>query len=385
MKRSTLLLCFLVAVGDCFLRELVNVVPEVVKDVGETLNPVQLLYVNRCIQDLGCFYTGPPFHHGLYRPISLPPASNPIVKFHLFTPSNKEEAYFLDNTLESLENSTFDPTFQTKFIIHGFMSDLDYDDVRFQMKDSLLKLDDFNVILVDWTAANGLPYSQAVANTRVVGAIVARLIHFLMNETGITADSVHIIGHSLGAHTAGYAGERIPHLGRITGLDPAAPYFQDLDPEVRLDVTDADFVDVIHSDGAEFILEGLGISAPIGHMDFYPNGGRRQPGCVFASSQDNAMGKYINYTTKWIQNGCDHGRANAFFQESILNSECRFLAVECPSYKYYEHGLCSPENSTVTEMGFHAQKPYDAPPVRFYLRTKAESPYCQEDSIFLRR
>ncbi|GFQ70084.1 pancreatic lipase-related protein 2, partial [Trichonephila clavata] len=88
----------------------------------------------------------------------------------------------------------------------------------------------------------------------------------------------------------------------------------------------------------------LGISAPIGHMDFYPNGGRRQPD-----------------TTKWIQNGCDHGRANAFFQESILNSECRFLAVECPSYKYYEHGLCSPKNSTVTEMGFHAQKPYDAP------------------------
>jgi predicted alpha/beta hydrolase len=28
---------------------------------------------------------------------------------------------------------------------------------------------------------------------------------------------MHIIGHSLGAHIAGYAGDRTPNLGRITG------------------------------------------------------------------------------------------------------------------------------------------------------------------------
>lgn len=38
--------------------------------------------------------------------------------------------------------------------------------------------------------------------------------------------NVHIIGHSLGAHTAGYAGALVPGLARITGLDPAEPYFQ---------------------------------------------------------------------------------------------------------------------------------------------------------------
>ncbi|GFU09512.1 pancreatic triacylglycerol lipase [Nephila pilipes] len=352
----------------------------------ETLNPVQLLFVNRCVEDLGCFYTGPPFYHPIGRPISLPPTGSPNVRFHLFTPSNPDEVYLLNNNLESLNNSTFDPELETKFIIHGFMSNMDPDDIRFHMKNNMLKLGAYNVILVDWTDHNGLPYSQAVANTRVVGAVIARLIHFLMNETGISPESIHIIGHSLGAHTAGYAGERIPYLSRITGLDPAGPYFQETDPEVRLDLTDASFVDIIHSDGAEFFLEGLGISAPIGHIDFYPNGGRRQPGCVFASSQDNVMGKAINFTTQWIQNGCDHGRASEFFNQTIDNSGCRFLAVHCTSYSDYEEGKCPPENSTVTEMGFHLKRiPELDPPARFYLRTNAEPPYCLQSSIRIRR
>ena len=36
-------------------------------------------------------------------------------------------------------------------------------------------------------------------------------------KLGVKASDVHLIGHSLGAHTAGYAGEKIPNLGRITG------------------------------------------------------------------------------------------------------------------------------------------------------------------------
>ena len=74
-----------------------------------------------------------------------------------------------------------------------------------------------NVIVVDWQKGAALPYGQATANTRLVGAQIAQLVQKLMNATGAAADSFHIIGHSLGAHVAGYAGERIPHLGRITG------------------------------------------------------------------------------------------------------------------------------------------------------------------------
>lgn len=40
--------------------------------------------------------------------------------------------------------------------------------------------------------------------------------------------------------------------GVFLGLDPAGPYFEGTPPEVRLDPTDANFVDVIHSNAAHF-------------------------------------------------------------------------------------------------------------------------------------
>lgn len=48
---------------------------------------------------------------------------------------------------------------------------------------------------------------------------------------------------------------------------------------VRLDPTDATFVTAIHTDSSPFISGGLGIVQAVGHIDFYPNSGRNQPGC----------------------------------------------------------------------------------------------------------
>lgn len=59
-----------------------------------------------------------------------------------------------------------------------------------------------------------------------------------------------------------------------TGLDPAKPSYENSEPKDRLDINDAKFVDIIHTGG-----DDLGIFKPLGHIDFYPNGGRSQPGC----------------------------------------------------------------------------------------------------------
>ena len=68
-------------------------------------------------------------------------------------------------------------------------------------------------------------------------------------------------------------------MGLLAGLDPAEPHFSKTDPIMRLDPTDAHFVDVIHTDARPFISGGLGILQPVGHVDFYPNGGEQMPGC----------------------------------------------------------------------------------------------------------
>lgn len=133
--------------------------------------------------------------------------------------------------------------------------------------------------MVDWSKGNGFPYEKAAVNTQVVGADVALFIRYLIEQHGAKAADFHVIGHSLGAQTAGCVGARVEGLGRITGndlssrrsstsrfsirigLDPAGPYFENTDPKVRLDPTDAQFVDVMHTDGSHNLLLGLGWSS----------------------------------------------------------------------------------------------------------------------------
>ena len=64
-----------------------------------------------------------------------------------------------------------------------------------------------------------MPYTQAAANTQVVGAEIANLVNQMINKKGAKASDFHCIGHSLGAHICGYAGSRINGLAKITGLD----------------------------------------------------------------------------------------------------------------------------------------------------------------------
>lgn len=108
-----------------------------------------------------------------------------------------------------------------------------------------------------------------------------------LTSYGMQLDELLIVGHSLGAHISGVAGKQLQNgrIGVIIGLDPAGPLFSLNKVTKRLADTDANYVQVIHTDGGH-----LSIKHPIGHADFFPNGGTEQPGC----SLGNVITSYLS-------------------------------------------------------------------------------------------
>lgn len=93
--------------------------------------------------------------------------------------------------------------------------------------------------MVNWIGGAGPPYPQAVANTRLVGAMTARLVSQIIEISGVQASRIHVIGHSLGAHTCGYIGYYLRvqyghNLGRITGKFTLVSSLPELPPSFLL-------------------------------------------------------------------------------------------------------------------------------------------------------
>ncbi|XP_063399722.1 pancreatic lipase-related protein 2-like [Mytilus trossulus] len=302
-----------------------------------------------CYDHIGCFSNNPPFLNAFgYLPLS-PDHIN--TSFHLYTQANPSNGQLLNPNggAGSLRSTHFGLSHKTVFIIHGYHGTENNPWIPL-MKDPLLKYD-VNVIVVIWTRGAFDNYNQAVANTRVVGAVTANMVKLIHSAGGVSYNDVHIVGHSLGAHVAGYVGETVP-IGRITGLDPAGPEFNTADQRVRLDPADAAFVDIIHTDGA------LGFQHTMGHVDFYPNGGRSQPGCLF----DKIAPFY----------SCGHMRSVYYFIESI-DTKCHFTSHPCDSQDDYKHSLCTGCGSGCLEMGYHISTSARG---TFYLKTSPNYPYC---------
>ncbi|XP_033738724.1 inactive pancreatic lipase-related protein 1-like isoform X2 [Pecten maximus] len=261
-----------------------------------------------CYEHIGCFSNASPFNNAKGY---LPETSEHIQpKFMLFTRHNPTHAHLLDPYHSStVTNGHFDGDRDTKLIIHGFQ-DNGHSTWMHDMTKAFLDAEHVNVIVVDWSlGADNINYIQAAANTRVVGATIAKLLEMLHHATRLPYSKVHLIGHSLGSHIAGYAGRRVHGIGRITGLDPAGPLFENFDAEVRLDPTDATFVDVIHTDSDSLLELGFGLEKALGHADFYPNGGEKQPGCTKEASHHlfNLITLQIEQFTGSI--ACSHMRA----------------------------------------------------------------------------
>ncbi|KAF9411979.1 hypothetical protein HW555_009393, partial [Spodoptera exigua] len=199
------------------------------------------------------------------------------VSFQLYTrhnPTVPQRLALGDDEL--LFASSMDWAAPTVLYFHAFMEQPD-DGSAVLVREAYMQRGDCNVIMVDAARLEAGPwYPAAALNTWFVGQYAARMLDYLAAR-GLRLNATHLVGHSLGAHAAGVAGAalRAGRVARITGLDPALPLFAGLPAAQRLDPGDADFVDVIHTDAGIF-----GYKHPLGHADFFPNGGASpQPGC----------------------------------------------------------------------------------------------------------
>ncbi|XP_068597768.1 inactive pancreatic lipase-related protein 1-like [Brachionichthys hirsutus] len=307
-----------------------------------------------CYDELGCFTDRPPWGGTPQRPATILPWHHEHIgtRFLLFTHRN---SYYQEiKADETIHASNYDRMRASKFIIPGYLETGDEDWPQNMCKVLVKKLG-VNCVAVEWKKGVKTRYAQAANNARVVAAQVASMITFLTGTYNQTATKFHIIGHSIGAHAAGDVGTRIPGLARITGLDPAEPYFQDTDVSVRLDASDATFVDAIHTDGLPFNSKlGLGTSQSVGHLDFYPNGGELMPGCSTNRGKPEDLDAIWEGTKRF--DPCNHVRAHQYYTESITEPQ-GFMGFPCSDEDAFMAGKCFPcEDNQCPLMGYSADK-----------------------------
>ncbi|XP_013193873.1 phospholipase A1 [Amyelois transitella] len=235
---------------------------------------------------------------------------------------------------------------------------------------------------VGYLDSSMLPHSQALANTylrrgynvfvtetfsfltyiypksvRLTRAIGKKLGEFLvkLSEQGMEAENLELVGLSLGAHIVGYAAKHFyaatgKKPSRITGLDPAGPCFRSLPSEYRLDSSDADKVDVVHTN-----IDGFGIAERLGHVDFYVNGGEFQPGD-------------LSYVPCLVI--CSHVKSLLYWWQALEHPKM-FIGVKCDSVQDARLANCY-NNSEVNYLG--AETRFSRPGI-FYLGTNNGFPY----------
>ncbi|KAH1004302.1 hypothetical protein HUJ04_004080 [Dendroctonus ponderosae] len=271
--------------------------------------------------------------------------NGPEVQFVLFTRENAP--YGLDPQFNgSFNESGFNFENPTKIITHGFMSSIKYD-VFMLIKNAFLETGAYNVIGMDWSALCHVEYASAMHGAKIAGKQLGDFLNWLTSN-GVNLSDIHIIGHSLGAHVAGIGADVVQggRVARITGLDPAGPGYGDIKEELKLDPQDAMLVDVVHT-----FMKVIGTARPSGHVDFYPNGGKYQPG--------------LQLTNSIL---CNHGRSFQLFAESIRNPRA-FKSKRCQALEDALSSRCLQD----TEVYMGQESSYQTG--LYYFKTRSQFPY----------
>lgn len=290
-------------------------------------------------------------------------------------------------SIDAIQAAGFEPNKKTVVIIHGFTQSYP-ETVWLRKTRALFETNAFvgrqNLIIMDYGRASHQSYAQVAAMASGMGSFLA---NFLMKLFQLGADpmSIHLIGHSLGAHIAGFAGKKLrPKVGRITALDAAGPCFGKIlsnPPMDRLGPEDAFEVDAYHYDD-----DFLGLPGQHGQFDIYVNGGASQPGC---SDNMNTMFQALItmvFRRKKVLSE-SHTRSTEVATVRLTQLSCQQVAYECRDYQAFQMGECAKcddANGQCFLMGFDYQYAEigeiplrtSRPGKKLYISTGHQEPYC---------
>ncbi|CAG9793068.1 unnamed protein product [Diatraea saccharalis] len=215
---------------------------------------------------------------------------------------------------------------------------------------------DYNVIMVDYQRFATVHYYLASRLMRPVGKHIAEVLTQL-TELGLNASKIELLGFSLGGQTVSYIAKNFQrftgrNISKITALEPSGPCFRTLAPNDRLDASNADFVEVIHTN-----IDGYGMAARMGHVDIFVNGGEYQPSELLL---------YPCTST------CSHFRVLALWVSALKNPG-KFIAIKCDSIQQARDAKCYERLPTETNlMGLKTNRSNHG---IFYLSTSKGYPY----------
>ncbi|XP_040003796.1 phospholipase A1 member A isoform X3 [Xiphias gladius] len=260
------------------------------------------------------------------------------VQYLLLTRGNVDCAQTFNQESLAKQPSYFNASRPTKVIVHGYRALGSKPSWVKELAGALLRAQDVNVLVVDWVYGASFAYNLVVENYKEVALQISVLINQLQKH-GCKLESFHFIGISLGAHVAGFVGTLFEgKIGRIT-----------------------DF----------------GISIPVGHVDFFLNGGKDQTGC--ARSRFASIFVYFPVYGYVI---CDHMRALHVYM-STLNGSCLLKGIPCSSYEDFLKGHCvdcDVFRGTCPAIGLSGNSGIAISPIpkeqKLFLLTTSSPPFC---------
>ncbi|KAG7327477.1 hypothetical protein KOW79_009083 [Hemibagrus wyckioides] len=299
-------------------------------------------------------------------------------KFALRTIEEPEDdlCYIVPGQRDTIKECNFNPDTKTFIVIHGWTVTGMYESWVSKLVTALYEREPTaNVVVVDWLVRAQQHYPTSAAYTKLVGRDVAKFVNWMQAELEYPWENIHLLGYSLGAHVAGIAGLLTrDKVSRITGMDPAGPSFEYADAQSTLSPDDAQFVDVLHTNTRGSPDRSIGIQRPVGHVDFYPNGGTFQPGCDLQNTMMMVATTGLRNMDQIVK--CSHERSIHLFIDSLVNMKQQSMAYRCSSKESFNKGVClSCRKNRCNKVGYEINKVRSRRSSKMYMKTREMMPY----------